>query len=309
MKRNKQETILLLSLLCITLFLLIDSREVIEAVLFAFQIWKEKLFPCLFPFLTISTLLIQYGFVTLLGTKLAPLFRRLFHIRGEGAFVLLLSMLSGFPSSAKYISTLLEENKINEKEGAFLLSICHFANPLFLIGTVITLLLKDKALLLPLLLAHYLPNFLLGLFLRPKKLPEKQKQEKISSKTSLSFGENLTDAINSSFRTLFLILGILILFLVLQVIITTHLPLSDQSKMFISGILEMSQGVTKVGMSALPILVKGSLIVFFLSFGGFSIHMQIFSILSKTKIKYQPYFLIRLIHGILSVLFFLLFTN
>lgn len=309
MKRNKQEILLLFFLFLITIFLLFDSREVIEAVLFAFQIWKEKLFPCLFPFLTISHLLIQYGFVDLLGAKLSPLFRRLFHIRGEGAFVLILSMLSGFPSSAKYISNLLEENAINEREATFLLQICHFANPLFLIGTVITLLLKDQSLLLPLLFAHYLPNFLLGFFLRPSMQPDDFKSEKISSKPTLSFGENLTDALNGSFRTLFLILGILITFLILQTILTTHLPLSKMSELFLSGILEMSQGVMQVGMSSLPQLVKGSLIVFFLSFGGLSIHMQVFSILSKTKLKYQPYFFARLIHGILSVLLFLLFTR
>ena len=45
---------------------------------------------------------------------------------------------------------------------------------------------------------------------------------------------------------------------------------------------------------------KTSIITFFLSFGGISIHMQVFSILKDYKLKYSNYLLARIFHGLIS---------
>ena len=37
-----------------------------------------------------------------------------------------------------------------------------------------------------------------------------------------------------------------------------------------------------------------------LSFGGFSVHMQVLGIISDAKIKYKPFLLARVLHAILS---------
>ena len=45
-----------------------------------------------------------------------------------------------------------------------------------------------------------------------------------------------------------------------------------------------------------------------ISFGGLSVHMQIFSILSDTKIKYLPFLTARVMHAFISsFLVFILF--
>ena len=70
----------------------------------------------------------------------------------------------------------------------------------------------------------------------------------------------------------------------------------------------MTQGCFFVSKLTIPISLKASLMTFLISFGGFSIHMQVFSILSDYKIKYKDYFLARTIHGIIasSLIYFIL---
>ena len=48
---------------------------------------------------------------------------------------------------------------------------------------------------------------------------------------------------------------------------------------------------------------------FLISFGGFSIHMQVFSILSDYKIKYLPYLITRIMHGLISASLVYLILN
>ena len=90
------------------------------------------------------------------------------------------------------------------------------------------------------------------------------------------------------------------IFLILSSIIQNIFNLSDISNAVISGILELTQGIKYVSLLSIDMKIKGALITFFLSFGGISVHMQIMSIISDTKIKYKPFFIARIIHSIIS---------
>ena len=70
----------------------------------------------------------------------------------------------------------------------------------------------------------------------------------------------------------------------------------------ISGIIEMTIGLKYTSTSTLPYINKVYLSMFFISFGGLSIHAQIFNILNKKRIKYLPFLLSRIIHGIISII-------
>ena len=84
-------------LLSIAFFILTESKAVMEAVLFSLQIWKNNIFPSLFPFFLLSELLIQYGFVEFLGELLKPLMNQVFRISNHAAFIFVMSIISGFP--------------------------------------------------------------------------------------------------------------------------------------------------------------------------------------------------------------------
>lgn len=306
-------------LLSIAFFILTESKAVMEAVLFSFQIWKNNIFPSLFPFFLLSELLIQYGFVEFLGELLKPVMNRIFRISNQAAFIFVMSIISGFPSNAKYTKALLEEHKINEKEATKILIFTHFSNPLFILGTVSITFLGNREVGFLILFCHYITNLILGLLFRnyypsPKTDCRVSIRKAITNMTlarqkkKVSFPLILTNALNHTIQTLLFILGVTTTFLIITTLINQHITLSTFHQSILNGFFEMTQGLKYVSLLNIPLKIKGILTVIILSFGGLSVHMQLIGILSKSKIRYFPYFTARVLHAtIASLMFFFLF--
>ena len=306
-------------LLSIAFFILTESKAVMEAVLFSFQIWKNNIFPSLFPFFLLSELLIQYGFVEFLGELLKPVMNRIFRISNQAAFIFVMSIISGFPSNAKYTKALLEEHKINEKEATKVLTFTHFSNPLFILGTVSITFLGNREVGFLILFCHYITNLILGLLFRnyypsPKTDCRVSIRKAITNMTlarqkkKVSFPLILTNALNHTIQTLLFILGVTTTFLIITTLINQHITLSTFHQSILNGFFEMTQGLKYVSLLNIPLKIKGILTVMILSFGGLSVHMQLIGILSKSKIRYFPYFTARVLHAtIASLMFFFLF--
>ena len=123
-----------------------------------------------------------------------------------------------------------------------------------------------------------------------------------------SFGEIMSGALLNGINTLLLIFGVVTFFLVITTILDNIFNLSNYYQSILNGIFEMTQGLKYVSLLSIPLKIKGTLSVMFISFGGICVHMQIVSILSDTKIKYFPFFVARVIHAsISSILFYFLF--
>lgn len=301
MKRILNNILPILILLIFLILILVFSNEVIISILYALDIWKNNILTSLFPIFIVTDLLICYGFVDLIGEYSKNITKKLFNLPGEALFIIIASMLSGFPSSAKYISELLEKEKIDHKQAQYLLSFTHFPNPLFVIGVVGGNLLGNRALGISILISIMFGNFIISIINKDKNYinvyrnkSNKPKEEKNS------FIINLTNSIFKTFNTLTLLLGIISTFLVISTIINNLFQNSFITRAIISGILEMTQGVNFISTSNVSLLFKLVLVTSFISFGGISIHLQVMSILSSTKIKYSKYFLSRILHCIIS---------
>lgn len=317
MKRKINSVMIVVILLVIGYLFLINANEVMESVLFSFSIWKNNLFPALFPFFVLSEFLVEYGFVDFLGEVCKKIMSSLFHLPGECAFVFAMSMVSGFPSGAKYTKALVENKTINCEEASSLITFTHFSNPLFIMGTIAITFLQSKKLGLLILFCHFITNPILGILFRPAQ--KKSIQNRPSFRKALyqlhqkrihnplNFGQILTQALMNTLQTLFLMLGIVTFFLIITTLLQSLLPLSAIEKTLLSGILEMTQGVKNVSLLSLSPLMKSLLITCFISFGGLSVHMQVLSIISDTKIKYRNFFLARILHAMIASLFVFLF--
>lgn len=308
-------------LLSIAFFILTESKVVMEAVLFSFQIWKNNIFPSLFPFFVLSELFIQYGFVEFFGELLKPIMNRIFRISNPAAFIFVMSIISGFPSNAKYTKALLDEHKINENEATKILTFTHFSNPLFILGTVSITFLGNREIGFLILFCHYITNLILGLLFR-NYYPSPKSDCHVSLKTAITkmtiarqqkkeaFPTILTNALNHTIQTLLFILGVTTTFLIITTIINQHISLSSFHQSILNGFFEMTQGLKYVSLLNIPLKIKGILTVMILSFGGLSVHMQLIGILSKSNIKYFPYLTARILHAtIASFLFFFLFET
>lgn len=303
MNKKTINTLMICLLLTIVIFMITRSNKVIESVTFSISIWKDNLFPTLFPFFIVSSLLMHYGFVDIIGNFLSYPMQKLFHLPGCCGFVLASSLFSGFPSGAKYTVDLVKTNKITQKEAETLLTFTHYSNPLFILGMIGTLLLNNQKIAYLILISHIISGLLVGIIFSKKENPTSNKISHIT-KTELSnksFGEVLTTTIFDSLNTMFLLLGVVTIFLILTTLINEIITLPDYLQVIISGILEMTQGVKLASTLELPFILKTVLITGIISFGGLSVHTQVISIISSKKIKYKPFLLARILHSLLAM--------
>lgn len=315
MKKNIINFLTVFIILVIGIEILLESESIIKTVKFSFSIWENNIFPALFPFFVIGDLLINLGFPDFLGEILKPIMYKLFKINGIGSFVLILSILSGFPSSAKYTKELYLNGSINEEEASKLLTFTHFSNPLFILGTLSILFLNNEEIGIYILICHYIGNLFVGFIFRNYYVSKKD-TNRVSIKRAINkmylksqsrkkdIGQLITSSLLNSINTLFLILGTVTLFLILTTVINNNVNISDYNSAFLNGVFELTQGLKYISMLRIPLYNQALIAVFLLSFGGLSVHMQVISIISDTKIKYFPYFIARILHASISSLIF-----
>lgn len=301
--------ILFLIFLCFEI--LTESKSILAAASFSLSIWKSNIFPSLFPFFVLSEIMIIYGIPDFLGNLLKPIMNKLFRLNSKSAFILVMSIISGNPSNAKYTRELYLNGDLNKYEATKILCFSCFSNPLFILGTVALMFLNNKAVGTLILFCHYIGNIIIGLFLRnyyPSnddnsnisfvKAIEAMHQKRISNNDS--FGKIFTNSLVNSINTLILILGVMTMCLVFTTIIDNNVNLNSVFQSSLNGMIEITQGLKYISLEALPLKIKTILSVMILSFGGFSVHLQIVSILSDTDIKYLPFLSARIVHAIIS---------
>ena len=182
-----------------------------------------------------------------------------------------------------------------------------FTNPIFIIGTIGYNFLNNKKLGLIILISHFASSFVIGVF------NKKRKNIKIGNisikKNKNNFISILKESINSTIDTLFLILGIITTCIIITTIINNIFNINNNYKFFF-GLLEITQGLKYLSLSNLNINIKTIISSFLISFGGLCIHAQVFSILNNKKIRYTPYLISRIIHGLLSsiITYFLIYV-
>lgn len=268
---------------------------------FSFDIWKNNVFPSLFPFFVLSEILVKLGFVEIAGKFLGP-FMKIFKTSKESAFVFVMSILSGNPGNAKYTKELYENKIISAEEGTKLLTFTHFCNPLFILGTIGMNLLSNYNSGVKILISHYLGNIVTGFIFRNKFLNFKKENNQKRINNEENIGVIITNSLINSINTLLLILGSISICLVITTIITKIFTPSPLITNVINGIIEVTQGVKYISITDYKLKLKEIFCTFFLSFGGLSIHLQVISMISGTKIKYFPFFISRVIHAFISVL-------
>ena len=278
-------------------FFVIDLKSII---LESSNIWLYNLVPSMLPFYVISDLLINYGLIDILAFLFKKIINKLFNVSENASFVIFFSMFTGFPSSAKYLKNLLDLNYISIEDANKIIRFTHFSNPLFIINVIGNTIIGNKKIGFLILLSHYLSNFIIG-FLYRKEQTQKITTKRI--KNTKSFGSILTASFINSFDSLLIVLGSLITFKILTSIIFRYFG----SNFIISSLLEITQGLFALKYLTLNIELKALIAVAMISFGGFCIHTQVYSILSETKISYKNYFFSRILHVIIATTILTLF--
>ncbi len=316
--------------------LIVFSRENLEASKAGLHLWVSSVVPALLPFFIACELLSCTNIIDYLGVKLNKIMRPIFNVPGEGAFPLIMGIISGYPVGAKIVTNFRKNGICTKEEGERLLTFTNNSGPLFIIGTVGISLFGNTTIGLLLFVTHLLSCLTVGFIFRFWKYKEKSYTNYKSIKGSVkkippklnSLGSILQNSIMSSINTIIMIGGFVMLFSVIISILNNtgafkflslilspmlsflHLP-SSFATGILSGIVELTNGVSIV--SKIPMkMISINIVVcaFLLGFGGISILLQVLSITSTSDISIKPYIIGKLLQGTISALYtYLLLQN
>lgn len=292
------------------------TKIVASSIEFSMNLFLKNIFPSLFPMFILTSVLTAIGLPDFLGNIFNKLWHILFKTKGISAFVFFSSMFSGFPSSGRLINDLLDKELINETDASKMLNFTFFANPLFVINTVGVMFLNDKKTGMLILFSHILGNIIVGILFR-NLYQDNEKIETISFKKSLAiFNKKINNtniikeflgSISKTIITLLNVFGIITCFIILINLIDIDInPLFNS---LFKGIIEQTTGLKYLSMTNISYNLKVCFSCFLISFGGLSIHAQIFNILNNYKIKYYPFFLSRIIHASISTFIIYIILN
>lgn len=297
MKKYSNLIIIILSFITLVLVLL-NKSLISKTVITSFSIWFNTLVPSMFPMFILSDILINYNFTEYIPKKIVNFFSKLFNISSQAVLIVLLSMISGFPSNAINIKSAYDKNLISKEEAEHLLLFTHFANPLFILQTVGSFYLNNNKYGIIILISHLLSSIIIGVLFRKKNNYSKINYISKNNK-SQSFGTVISNSINKTINSLLMISGTITLFLILSTLIINIFKLNNTLSILIQGILEMTMSISNLSLLNINDITKVVITSMIISFGGLSIHMQVFSSLDE-KIKYKNYFIGRLYQTIIS---------
>lgn len=309
------------------------------------KIWWEVVFPALLPFFIASEILMGFGVVHFLGVLLEPFMRPVFRVPGPGAFVMAMGLASGYPIGAKLTARLREQNLITRTEGERLVSFTNTADPLFMFGAVAVGFFHDVSLGVTIAIAHYTASLLTGILMRfheprgkASPSPETTNEffllravramHRARTKDGRSFGTLIGDAVMNSIHTLLMVGGLIIIFSVVIEVMTIINVTAIMTQLFaiilvplglsaelatplISGFFEITLGTKAASefKDSLPLVYVIAIASLIIAWSGLCVHAQVASLLSSTDIRYTPYMVARLLHGLLAGVITLLVWN
>lgn len=297
-------------LILFIIFLIMFSKTNILAVQNAISLFFEKVFPSLFPFFIAADLLSHTNIINILNTILSPIMKPLFNVSGKGAFPFIMGIISGYPTGAKIVSDFRKNNICTKVECERLLAYTNNSGPLFIIGTVGSSLFLSTEIGILLLITHIFGTLTVGIIFRFYKNNYYRNENIVDELDIDNFSSILTESIFTSFKTTGMIFGFIIMFSIINNILLTSGILKLFPSAIIGSILstcEITNGINYISMiKSSNLTIQLILTSFFLGFGGISVLMQVYSIISKTDLSIKPYILGKLLHGLTSAIYTLI---
>ena len=292
----KKYSNLLITITCLILLIFIISNKTLvsNTILLSFSIWFNTLVPSMLPMFILSDILINYHFIDYIPKKIIKIISRAFNISKNAVLVLLLSIISGFPSNARNIKTAYDMKYLTKEESEHLLLFNHFANPLFILTTVGLFFLNNRKYGIIIFISHILGSITIALLFRRKNNPTKNNfnTKKLQSQ---NFGTILSNSIRRTIEALLMISITVTIFLVIGTLITNIFHLNNKLSILTKSILEITMGLSELAKLNINDIYKVVLSTMIISFGGFSIHLQVITSLDE-EIKYRNYFIGRIYH-------------
>ncbi len=306
-------TVLILLLMAYTL---IQPEVSINGATAGLLLWFNKVLPSLLPFIILSQLLFKLGLIFRLEQYIGKFSNSVFGVSGSSLVTFILGSIGGSPTGAKLTNQLLSQPNISTLEAQKTLCFSNNTGPLFIIGTVGTLMLQDVRLGYFLVIVHILSALTILTLSRfystytPVVVSKKQYSE------SPPFVTAFTDSVQGGMETIVNVGGFIIFFSMLLSIIKNlgifNLAIAGLSSIFgidtiileslILGSLEFSNGSAYISQYFNGEAYILAILSAILGFGGFCVFFQTAQILSKTKLSLGIYLATKTVQAVFAAL-------
>ena len=272
----------------------------------ALELFLNTVFPTMFPFYVLSSIIVSNESITVLTRPLKKV-TKLYNLPTETSVAIITGLLCGFPVGAKVTCDLLKNNYISQKEAAILAAFTNNASPIFLISIVGKIYLKNELAGLIIWLCIVLSSLLSGLIISRIKLNKNNSSDVFKTVLKEPSEINLTDSIVSGFNTSLYVGSVIIFFSSITALIKRIPLLGNKIYVGIYSFLEMTGG-----LNALYILSPSKLnicryitIIAIVSWSGICVHMQVCGILKSNGIKTNYYYIGKVLQTIFAIILFI----
>ena len=242
--------------------------------LFAFNV-----LPILFPFFFVTGLLVELD-----------LFK---HPKFKRSGIIMMSFLSGSPTSARILSQLYIRGDITRDQAIKTATFTTTTSPVFIIATLGTVLYQDVTIGILIFIAHILgavANGILYSFFPAKQSP--LNHEPIKPSTPLNVSDAISKSLNSAIQNILAVGGLVVIFF----IVSASMPLP------IAAVLEMTTGVFRAE-AVTQGMWRAIIACAIVSFGGICVAMQSFVFFRTFQMPVGFYFLYKTTHTVFAVIF------
>lgn len=271
--------------------LLFYSKEASAGIRDGIELNLQTLVPSLFPFMILSSYIVNSGALKPLARVSSPALRFIFKL-GENALPsLLMGLIGGYPVGAMTAASLLRKNEITQNEAERLMLFAVNGGPAFMITAVGSGMLQNKTLGIILYASAALSSLTIGFILRffsEAQLPREPAVSCASDKNAF------TAAVAQSSKSIFGVFGWVLTFSCIGGLIDT-LGITSYFSVLLKAILEISTGI-RAGAGVLPVPVIAALT----AFGGIAVVCQIKPYCDECGVKIKKLLTVRLLCAALS---------
>ena len=255
------------------------------------DICARKLIPSLFPFMVISSLMVQSG----AGEKIFSIFKRpicrLFGVGKICCAPIILGWLCGFPVGAKCAAELLSQGEVDLEEYKRILCISSTPSPAFLIGAVGRGMLKNTSAGILLYVISVASCVIIGIFINILSGRTEGPSSLSPCRSNEGFAVCLTRAVTESSCGMLYVCGFVIFFssfLGAMEGVLSFVDLSPVCKAIIFCFFEITSGLSKLSVCPVP---SFSLMAMAVGWSGLSVHFQTSAMCGSEKKEFGSYIL------------------
>lgn len=285
--------------------------------------WATRIVPTLFPFMMISSIMINSGSDIEIGKCLSKLLKKIFCYTHYGIYAIFIGFLCGFPMGAKIVCELYASNKLTKHEAESLLGFCNNIGPAYFLGIIIPILEQYNY--------NYKAPFIFGMYgipaiygillsylfnqktpantsvINPSNITITSLEPTISlqPQKTPSFSSILKKSCFENTQSIILLGGYITFTNAFRVFID-YLPCTTNYKSLLSGIIEIVSGVQLLYQTSFQPEFKIFVIMTLLCFGGISCLLQTSCFLEKSNISIKHYLKHKLYITIISALYYLI---